>query len=81
MRTKDISHAIAYCETFMVGSDFGERNELDMLKNSTDIPTEGMISVLKETVSRNMNEGSDIILKEMNTPEFKQYLVRIMGCE
>lgn len=81
MCAQDISHAIAYCETFMMSPDPGEMNELELIKASSTIPVDSAVSVLKETVSRKGIIGSDTILKEMNSPEFKRYLVRFMNCE
>lgn len=74
-----IKHAKAYCETFLtLPLEFGEPPIMESLRK-VDITAVEAVSIIREAVERNVVYGTDIILREMDTEEFKRYVAREIG--
>lgn len=76
---RTISHAIAYCETMLSPYDVGERSEMDILIGTSICPKTA-VNILKQSVRyRRDIYGSQIILREMEQPDFLSYIARKLG--
>ena len=78
MRTNDIIHAVAYCDMFLRGIDVGTEG-LDSLRENVLTPKDA-VTIIKRSVQERKMPGSHIILKEMDTPQFKQYVAHRLAC-
>lgn len=73
--TKNIGHAIAYCDVFMKAHDYGEYPQFDTLYKSIKILTDvEVINIIAETVQQSSIVGRALILNEMKHPDFRAYI-------
>lgn len=79
MNINRIPHAVAYVKLFLKEPlDIGEQSVVECLINSQLSPVQA-VSIIRETVVQHGIQGADVVLKEMNTPEFKQYVEALIS--
>jgi hypothetical protein len=73
--TNNISHAIAYMDVFMRSDTMDSPHEMSMIYQNIDsLSFQDVVSIAKDSVKRSNVYGAGVILREMNTPEFHQYV-------
>lgn len=71
----NISHAIAYMDVFMRSNTMDGPHEMSLIyQNLDNLSFQDVVSIAKDSVKRSNIYGANVILREMDTNEFNQYV-------
>lgn len=77
MKVSKIAHAMAYVDTFMMSNDPDECELRKVFEFAHNLSSQEVVAIIKESTKRQTNVfGIKTILKEMDMPEFAQYIQR-----
>jgi len=75
-KNDSIAHAIAYVNVFMNNPSV-EGNELNaILEHANTLSPTNIVSIIKESAKCSGLCGSDIVIQEMDNPEFHKFISR-----
>lgn len=75
MNTNNITHAIAYMDTFMRCDGIDGSAEMEMItQNIYSLSSQAIVNIVRDSVKRSNVYGTHIIIREMETDEFHQYV-------
>lgn len=69
-----IAHAVAYVKVFM-GSGTIDDSTLEHIRDCANILSiDNVVLIIKESAQRSNLYGSEIVVREMDRPEFRDYI-------
>lgn len=78
VKTSKIAHAMAYVDTFMMSSDPDECELKFVFEQAHTLSSQEVVAIIKVLARRSQVFGIKTILKEMDLPEFAEYVNRML---
>lgn len=76
VKPSEIAHAMAYVDTFLMSSDPDECELRHIFEKAHTLSSQEVVLIIKESAKRCEVFGIKTILREMEKPEFEQYINR-----